>query len=100
MRAWGWGGVALAVLAGCSVGRTVLVVDRVEAERVQLLDEDGEVVEMAPRDLPDGVREGDVLVDGHRDESERARRLTAIRALRQSVAGGREGPTSWSLEQP
>jgi len=78
-------------LCGCGTGRAVYVVDQIEEGRAVLVDERGAVMSAALGELPAGSREGDVLVDGRRDEPERARLQAEIERLRERLTRGDDG---------
>jgi hypothetical protein len=90
---------ALAALCGCGAGRAVYVIDQIEDGRALLVDERGALFGASLAELPDGVREGDVLVDGRRDEAERSRLQAEAQQLRERLSVGDDG-TDLSLEGP
>jgi hypothetical protein len=90
---------ALVAGAGCGAGRAIYVIDQIEGSRAVLVGEHGEVVGAAIEDLPEGAREGDVLVDGRPDPTERARLEAEAEALRRQLARGDVG-ADLSLESP
>jgi hypothetical protein len=79
---------ALSALTGCAAGRAACVVDRLEGDQGVLIDEQGEVFSVSVRELPAGVREGDVIEGGWADPSRAARLNVEIRALRERLAAG------------
>jgi hypothetical protein len=90
---------ALAALYGCGTGRAVYVIDQIEDGRAVLVDERGALVGASLAELPEGSREGDVLVDGRRDDAERARLTAEAEQLRQRLSRNDDG-TDLSLEEP
>jgi hypothetical protein len=89
---------ALAAVVGCGAGKSVTVVDRLEEGRAVLVTERGEEVPAAAAELPAGTREGDVLVDGRRDDGARTRQKAEISALRRRLNRAETGDLS--LETP
>ena len=83
--------LALWALCGCGTTRTLYVIDQIDEGRAVLIAEDGTLVTTAAADLPPGAQEGEVLVDGRRDDAERARLQAEIDELRSRLSQGDDG---------
>lgn len=80
-------GAALCALAGCALDRSVLVIDRIEDDVAVVVDARGGLWTTPLEALPEGVGEGDALVDGALDDAERAAREDEVRSLRHRLRG-------------
>lgn len=75
-------GIVGAAVGACGAVEGTWVIDRIEEGRAVLVSDRGDSRSVARRELPAGAREGDVLVAGRIDATERARRERAIEDLR------------------